>query len=108
MATEEQIKKATQEKQWGFSELHKIMIDTMSEDNDLTTEEWYERIGAKQEDLETTFKGWTEQEINQYFIYSTRRSTLVSQYALQQELIKFLSTLTALEKINKETNENGK
>lgn len=107
MASEEQIKKATQEKQAGFSQLHKIMIDTMSEDNDLTENEWYERIGVKESDRETTFKGWNEEEITRYFIYSTKRSTMVSQYAMQQELIKFLSVLTALEKINKEHN-NGK
>ncbi len=99
---EEQIEKATKEKQEAFAGLHKIMIDTMSEDNDLTEEDWYKRIGLSQEDREKKFPNFTEKEINQYMIYSTRRARLVSQLALKKELTTLSAMLSALDVISKE------
>lgn len=106
MEFDEKIEQATKQKQSAFTQLHLIMIDTMSEDNNLTEEEWYERIGLSKETREEKFKGWSEKEINQYQIYSTRRARLVSQLAFQKELERFLSTLSALDVISKETKKN--
>lgn len=103
MDTNELIEKERVEIRKAYSELQLIVTKAMSEDDNLTEEEWYNRIGLSQEDREKKFKGWSEKEINQYQVYSTRRERIISQLALQSELKKFLSTIATLDIISKET-----
>lgn len=103
MDTNELIEKERVEIRKAYSELQLIVTKAMSEDDNLTEEEWYNRIGLSQEDREKKFKGWSEKEINQYQVYSTRRERIISQLALQSELKKFLSTIATLDVISKET-----
>ena len=103
MDTNELIEKERTEVRKAYSELQLIVTRAMSEDNNLTEEEWYNRIGLNQEDREKKFKGWSEKEINQYQVYSTRRERIISQLALQAELKKLLSTIVTLDVISKET-----
>ena len=102
METDKIIEKETQEIRKAYTKLHIIVTNAMSEDNDLTEEEWYKRIGLEDKDREEKFKGWTEKEINQYQVYATRRARIVSQLALECELKKFLSSLAMLDVISKE------
>lgn len=106
MEINQKIEEETKEKQKAFSALHTIMINTMSEDNDLSEQEWYKRIGLSEEDKEKKFSGFTEKEINQYMIYSTKRARLVSQLSLKKELTTFLSMLQCLDVISKEEKNN--
>lgn len=103
MDTNELIEKERVEIRKAYSELQLIVTKAMSEDDNLTEEEWYDRIGLNQEDREKKFKGWSEKEINQYQVYSTRRERIISQLALQSELKKLLSTIATLDIISKET-----
>lgn len=103
MDTNELIEKERVEIRKAYSELQLIVTKAMSEDDNLTEEEWYNRIGLSQEDREKKFKGWSEKEINQYQVYSTRRERIISQLALQSELKKLLSTIATLDVISKET-----
>ena len=103
MGTNELIEKERVEIRKAYSELQLIVTKAMSEDDNLTEEEWYDRIGLNQEDREKKFKGWSEKEINQYQVYSTRRERIISQLALQSELKKLLSTIATLDIISKET-----
>lgn len=103
MDTNELIEKERVEVRKAYSELQLIVTKAMSEDDNLTEEEWYDRIGLNQEDREKKFKGWSEKEINQYQVYSTRRERIISQLALQSELKKLLSTIATLDIISKET-----
>lgn len=102
MDTNELIEKERVEIRKAYSELQLIVTKAMSEDDNLTEEEWYNRIGLNQEDREKKFKGWSEKEINQYQVYSTRRERIISQLALQSELKKLLSTIATLDVISKE------
>lgn len=103
MDTNELIEKERVEIRKAYSELQLIVTKAMSEDDNLTEEEWYNRIGLSQEDREKKFKCWSEKEINQYQVYSTRRERIISQLALQSELKKLLSTIATLDVISKET-----
>lgn len=103
MDTNELIEKERVEIRKAYSELQLIVTKAMSEDDNLTEEEWYNRIGLNQEDREKKFSGWSEKEINQYQVYSTRRERIISQLALQSELKKLLSTIATLDIISKET-----
>lgn len=103
MDTNELIEKERVEIRKAYSELQLIVTKAMSEDDNLTEEEWYNRIGLNQEDREKKFNGWSEKEINQYQVYSTRRERIISQLALQSELKKLLSTIATLDIISKET-----
>lgn len=103
MGTNELIEKERVEIRKAYSELQLIVTKAMSEDDNLTEEEWYNRIGLNQEDREKKFKDWSEKEINQYQVYSTRRERIISQLALQSELKKLLSTIATLDVISKET-----
>ena len=102
MDTNKLIEKERAEVRKAYSELQLIVTKAMSEDDNLTEEEWYNRIGLNQEDRENKFKGWSEKEINQYQVYSTRRERIISQLALQAELKKLLSTIVTLDVISKE------
>ena len=103
MDTNELIEKERVEIRKAYSELQLIVTKAMSEDDNLTEEEWYNRIGLNQEDREKKFKDWSEKEIDQYQVYSTRRERIISQLALQSELKKLLSTIATLNVISKET-----
>lgn len=94
--------------QKGLATLQAVINDTFSEDNDLTEEQWYERIGLSKEEREEKFKGWTETQINQYMIYQTKRANLLDLIALNEETKKFASFLTLLDTIAKEKGIYGK
>lgn len=82
--------------------LNCVVNETYSEDNDLTEEEWYKRIGVTEEDLQGKFKGMSEEDINHYLIYSCMRTKYVSMLALKSELKKFSDFLKFLEVIKEE------
>jgi hypothetical protein len=85
--------------QKGLAILQATINETFSEDNDLTEQEWYQRIGLSEEDREKKFKGWSEEQINQYFIYQAKRENLLALIALNEETKKFASFLTLLDTI---------
>lgn len=85
--------------QKGLAILQATINETFSEDNDLTEQEWYKRIGLTEEEREKKFKGWSEEQINQYFIYQTKRENLLGLIALNEETKKFSSFLTLLDTI---------
>lgn len=85
--------------QKGLAILQATINETFSEDNDLTEQEWYQRIGLSEEEREKKFKGWSEEQINQYFIYQAKRENLLSLIALNEETKKFASFLTLLDTI---------
>lgn len=83
----------------GLAILQATINETFSEDNDLTEQEWYKRIGLTEEEREKKFKGWSEEQINQYFIYQAKRENLLGLIALNEETKKFSSFLTLLDTI---------
>lgn len=85
--------------QKGLVILQATINETFSEDNDLTEQEWYQRIGLSEEEREKKFKGWSEEQINQYFIYQAKRENLLALIALNEETKKFSSFLTLLDTI---------
>lgn len=85
--------------QKGLAILQATINETFSEDNDLTEQEWYQRIGLSEEEREKKFKGWSEEQINQYFIYQVKRENLLALIALNEETKKFASFLTLLDTI---------
>jgi hypothetical protein len=85
--------------QKGLAILQATINETFSEDNDLTEQEWYQRIGLSEEEREKKFKGWSEEQINQYFIYQAKRENLLALIALNEETKKFSSFLTLLDTI---------
>lgn len=85
--------------QKGIATLQAVINETFSEDNDLSEQEWYKRIGLSEEEREKKFKGWSEGQINQYFIYQTKRENLLALIALNEETKKFSSFLTLLDSI---------
>ena len=88
-----------------LDQLKVVVSETYVEDNDLTEEEWYKRIGLTEENKETTFKGWTEEQINHYLIFSTMRTTYLNFMALKSELDKLSSTLKLLDTIKEKSKE---
>jgi hypothetical protein len=98
-------------KQFAFSELDCIVNDTLSEDNEDTTEEWYERLGITEEVKDGKLKGLTEEEVNRYLNYSAMRARYENLFAECEELKNFNLTLDMVmkgEEIKKrEAEKNG-
>lgn len=98
-------------KEFAFSELDCIVNDTLSEDNEDTTEEWYERLGVTEEVKNGKLKGLTEEEVDRYLNYSAMRARYENLFAECEELKNLSLTLDIIikgEELKKrEDNTNG-
>ena len=99
-------------KEFAFSELDCIVNDTLSEDNEDTTEEWYKRLGIEEEVKNGKLKGMTEEEVNRYLNYSAKRARYENLFAVVEEMKNLDFTLTMVIEGTKakkrEDNKNGR
>lgn len=85
-------------KEFAVSELDCIVNDTLSEDNEDTSEEWYKRLGIEKEVEKGRYKGMSEEEINRNLLYSSMRSRYENLFAECEELKNLRFTLELVKK----------